>query len=121
MKISRADTYSPIPKTLFESNIPSKIFFRLQRRQWLSRIRIKPENLVLAARRTESGRHACVQRRVRFVDLITARRAIGPNVSELIEVIDASAGIENEMVDVERGLQKSRDLFGFVADEVRTE
>src|SRR2546421_13084397 len=100
MKISRADTYSAIPKTLFESDIPSKIFFRLQRRQWLTWIRIEPENLVLTARRTESGRHACVQRRVGFVDLVAACEPISPNVAELIEAIDSSAGDENKVVDV---------------------
>ena len=63
-----------------------------------------------------------MQRRVRFVDLVTARYAPSPNIAELIEPIDPAAGDEDQIMNRgQRCLQKSGDLFGFVADERRPE
>src|SRR5947208_3473750 len=84
VKVSRADYDPPLPKSLFNPSVPAEIFFRVQSK-------IHPENFVLAARRTESGRHARVQRRVGLVDFVTARNPISPNVAELVEMIDPSA------------------------------
>src|ERR1700737_829639 len=117
MKIGCTDSDAPVPKSLFKSGVPPEILFGLQRRQRLSGKRIESKNLVLAAGWTEPRRHARVQRRVCFVDLVTARDSIGPNVTELVEVIEASAGDENEIVDVYCRLQKSRDLLRLVPNE----
>src|SRR5881398_1965132 len=107
MKISRANRYALFPKPLLESDVPPEILFRLQRLE-RSRSGIKAKDLVLAARRTEARCYARMQRRVRLVDLVTARYAVSPNIAELIEVIEPSAGDENEIVDVDGRLQKSR-------------
>src|SRR5437764_15420500 len=99
MKIGRADGHASIPESLLETSVPGKIFFRLQRRQRLTRIWVEAKNLVLTAWRTESGRDTRVQRRVRLVNLVTARDPICPNVAELVEVIDSSAGDKNHIVN----------------------
>src|SRR5205085_1420901 len=96
---SRTDRHSLVPKSLFESRVPADAFLRLQWRQRLTRIRIEPEDFVLTARRTETFGDARVQRRVGFVDLVTARNAVRPHVAELIEMIDATAGDEKQVVD----------------------
>ncbi len=62
-----------------------------------------------------------MQCRVGLVDLVTSCDAIRPNVAELIEAIDPSAGDENEIIDVCRRLQKSANLCGEIADKRRTE
>ncbi len=61
-----------------------------------------------------------MQRRIRLVDLVTARDAISPNVAELIEMIDPAAGDQNEIVDVSCCFQKASDFFGVIAYERRT-
>ena len=60
-----------------------------------------------------------MQRRVRLFDLVTAGDSISPNIAELIEVIEASASDENQIVDIHGRLQKSRDLFDAVANKSR--
>src|SRR6266513_1234689 len=116
VKIGRTDSDAPVPKPLLNSRVPSEILFWLQRLK-RSRTGVKAKNLVLTAWRTKSGRDAGVQRRVRLVDLVTAGDSICPDVAKLIEVIDASAGNEHEVADVRGRLQKSGDLFRFVANE----
>ncbi len=92
VKISRADRYTPIPKSLLNARVPSKILFRIE-------IGVVSENFILAARRTKSRGDAGVQRRVRLVDLVTARDTISPNVAKLIEMIDSSTGDEDQIVN----------------------
>ena len=41
-----------------------------------------------------------MQCRVRFVDLVTAGKAISPNVAELIEMIVTAAGDENQILEL---------------------
>ena len=93
MKISRINRHAPVPNPLFETNVPTEILFR-------SQSKIHSKNLVLTTRRAESGRDTRVQCRVRFVDLVTAGDPIGPDVAELIEVIDPAPGDQDEIVDV---------------------
>ena len=64
-----------------------------------SKSEVVPENFVLTARRTETGRDTRVQSRVRFVDLVAAGKAIGPDVAELIEMIETSASDEDQVFD----------------------
>ena len=116
MKIGCTDGDASVPKPLLNSCVPPEILFWLQRLE-RSRSRVKAKNLVLTARRTESGRDARVQRCVRLIDLVTARDPIRPNIPELIEVIDSSTRDKNEIVDIDGRLQISGDLFRFVANE----
>ena len=44
-----------------------------------------------------------MQRRVRLVDLVTAGETICPDIAELIEMIEAPTGDENEIVDLSGG------------------
>jgi len=60
-----------------------------------------------------------MQRCVRLVDLVTAGTAIGPDVTELIEMIQTAAGDENEFVDINSGLQESSRFLRMIADESR--
>ena len=64
-----------------------------------------------------------MQRCVCLVDLVTAGKAIGPDVAELIEMIQTAAGDENEIVDINSGLQESGRFLRMIADEgwLRTE
>src|SRR6266480_2342385 len=60
-----------------------------------------------------------MQRRVRLVDLVAARESIRPNVAELVEVIVASAGHENQIVDLGRRFEKARRFLSMIAYERR--
>src|SRR6266699_3980403 len=110
MKISHTDSHSIFPKPLLDADIPTEVFFRFESE-------IIPENLVLAARRTEPGCDTRVQGRVRPVDLVAASEAIRPHVAKLIEVIEAPASDENQSVDLRRRLQKSGCLLRMIAHE----
>src|SRR5437899_9821211 len=112
MKISRTNRDSVFPESLFDADVPAEIFFRPQPK-------IHPKNFVLTARRTESGRHARMQRCVRLLDLVTASESISPNVSELIEIIETPPRDEDEIVDVNGGLQEAGHLLGVIADKRR--
>src|SRR5882672_5445192 len=57
-----------------------------------------------------------MQCRIRLVDLVTAGDPVRPNVAELIEVIDPPASDQDDVVNVRRRLQKSRDLFDAIAN-----
>ena len=114
VKISCAERGSIFPEPLLESDVPAKIFFRLK-------VKVVAENFVLTARRTKSGCDARMQGRVRFVDLVTARDAVSPDVPELVEFIEASTGDENQILDVRGCLQKHRVFFHLIADECRPE
>src|SRR5205807_9166019 len=80
---------------------------------------IHSEDFVLTARRTEACPDARMKRRVRFVDLVTASESIRPNVAELIEVIVASAGDENQIVDLGCRFKKARRFLSMIAHERR--
>src|SRR4029077_14514032 len=58
VKIRRTDSYAPVPKPLLNSCVPAEILFRLQGRQRLAWKWIESKDLVLTARRTETGRNA---------------------------------------------------------------
>src|SRR6266567_1064634 len=61
-----------------------------------------------------------MQRRIRFLDLVTACESIGPDVAELIEMIEASTGNERPVGERSHGrLQKSRRFLRAIADECR--
>src|ERR1700693_2456422 len=60
-----------------------------------------------------------MQRRVRLVDLVTARDSISPNITELIEVIDTPASDENQIVDIHGPLQKSANFPSEITNESR--
>src|SRR5439155_25030768 len=92
VKISHANGDAILPKLLPDTDVPPEIVFRFQSE-------IVPENFVLTARRTESRRHAGMQCCVCPVDFITAGESISPNTAELIEVIEAPACDENQIVD----------------------
>src|SRR5882762_2270676 len=115
MKIGQADDDPILPEPLFDADVPAKIVFRCQSE-------IVPENFVLTTRRTKSCRHARMQCCVCPVDFITAGESISPNTAELIEVIEAPACDENQIVDRhQRSLQKSGDLLRVIAHEGRPE
>src|SRR5206468_10395002 len=87
VKISQADRHAPAtagPEFLSYTDVPTQIVFRFQPE-------IVPENFVLTAGRTESRRHAGMQRRVRLVDLVTPGKAISPDPAKLVEVIEPPA------------------------------
>ena len=89
----------------------SKIVFRFQPE-------IVPEDFILAAWRTESRPHAGMQRYVCLLDLVTARKPIRPDAAELVEVIEAPAGDEDQIFNRRYGrLQESSDLLSVIADE----
>ena len=85
MKISQADRDAVVPELLSYPNVPAEIAFRFQPE-------IVPEDFVLTAGRTESRRHAGMQRCVCLVDFVTAGKAISPDPAELVEVIKTPAG-----------------------------
>ena len=61
-----------------------------------------------------------MQGHISLFDLVTASDAIGPNIAELIEVIESSPGDEHQVLDwCQRRLQKGADLPGVVAHERR--
>src|SRR5437773_1957016 len=60
-----------------------------------------------------------MQRCACLVDLVTGGAAIGPDVAELIEMIQTAAGDENEIVDINSGLQESSRFLRMIADESR--
>src|SRR5438045_8459600 len=115
MKIGCTDSDAPVPKPLLNSCVPSEILFWLQRLE-RSGTRVKAKNLVLTARRTETGRNARVQRRVGLVDLVTPGNPICPNIVELIEMIEASDSDENENMKIPGVLMDNAALF----DDVNT-
>src|SRR5207244_7200507 len=92
VKISHANGDAILPKLLPDTDVPPEIAFRFQSE-------IVPENFVLTARRTESRRHAGMQRRVCLVDLVPAREAVCPDAAELIEVIETSTRDKNQIFD----------------------
>lgn len=75
---------SIVPKRLRHPRVEAANFFRIE-------IEVVPENLVLTGRRTEARRVTRMQDRVGRLDLVAARKAIGPDAAELIEVIVAPA------------------------------
>ena len=85
MKVGRVDPHTSLAKTLLDSHIEAPILLRIQ-------VEIVPENFVLTARRTETGRITRMQRRVGLLDHITAGETISPNIAELIKVIETAAG-----------------------------
>ena len=94
VKIGQANRHATAAQSsCLDANVPTQIVFRFQSE-------IVPENFVLTAWRTESGRHAGMQRRVRLVDLVTAGEPISPDTAELIEVIETSAGDKNQIFDL---------------------
>lgn len=75
---------SIVPKRLRHPRVEAANFFRIE-------IEVVPENLVLTGRRTQARRVTRMQDRVGRLDLVAARKAIGPDAAELIEVIVAPA------------------------------
>src|SRR5436305_4845685 len=62
-----------------------------------------------------------MQRRIGLIDLVAARNPIGPNVAELIEMIESPAGDKNQIVDRRQShLQKSSKVGDAITDEGRT-
>ena len=111
MKISQAESHTLFPKPLLNADVPTEIFFRLQ-------IWVVAKDFVLTAGRTESSRHTRVQRCIGLVDLITASDAIRPDAAELVEVIEAPAGHEDQIFDRgKRRLRETCDLIGVIANE----
>src|SRR4029077_12230024 len=95
MKIGRANRNPLCPKALFDAGIPAETFFRFQRRQRLAGIRVESKDFVLTARWTKTFGDACVKSRVRLADEVTAGLTPGPDIAELIEVIEPAATNEN--------------------------
>src|SRR6266513_5470430 len=84
VEISRAESDPLVPKSLLDSCVPAEIAFRFQPE-------IVAENLVLTARWGKSGRDARVDGSVGFANEVTGRFPPGPNVAELIEMIEPAS------------------------------
>src|SRR4030095_4307777 len=88
VKISQADGDSVFPEFLSDPDVPAQISFGLQPK-------IISENFVLTAWWTESRCHTGMQCCICPVDLVAAGDTISPYATELIEVIEPSAGDKN--------------------------
>src|SRR5207247_7507264 len=104
-----ADGHAFFPELLSDCDVPAQISFGFESE-------IIPENFVLTAWGTESGRHTGVQNCVCPVNLVTAGDAISPDAAELIEVIEATARDKDKVLNRrQRRLQESGHLFGMIA------
>src|SRR6266568_8376527 len=88
VKVGEARVHAILPQLLSNSDVPTEVLFRFQ-------AEVVSENFVLTARRTESLPNTGVQNSVRFVDFVTAGKAISPHSAELVEVIKPAAGDED--------------------------
>src|SRR5689334_12270645 len=113
MKISRVDEGTIVPKLLPNAGVEPTNLFRLE-------VRIVAENFVLAGWRTEPGRITRMQNRVRNRKFVITRDPPGPDATELVEVIVATAANQSQALEWNNGgLHESCDLLGVIADEGR--
>src|SRR5690349_6682824 len=113
MKIRGADFRSLIPERLVHAKFPTQILFWLQPK-------IVPEDLILAARRTEAGCHARMHHRIGGRNLVTSGKTISPDAAELVEVIVAAASHQIQSgIGRRTRFQKSRLFLDEIANEGR--
>src|SRR4029077_7265925 len=88
VEISCAENNAFVPKSLLDSRVPAQIAFGLESE-------IHSENLVLTTGRRKSGGCAGVRGGFGLADEIAGCFPPGPDVAELIEIIEAASANEN--------------------------